>query len=216
MSTPRSAAGSPEPVLVFSAGDPAPASASRVDDAFAEVAAAWRCSMNGSKAPMSFGCALTPGCIVYAPSIAALIDIEPKSKMRPTMIESQVRKFQTLLERKIHQRGHEESDVEEDLGWEAGTIRRLLTGKEELGVRQVLAILGVIDVDPKAFFAELYGLTVGGLSADVAELKNMVGSVANLLVKNGVVTADELMNAVAAQAAETGPPGEQSTTGDTV
>ncbi len=115
------------------------------------------------------------------------------------MIETQVRKFHTLLEKKIRQRGYEESDVEESLDWETGSIRRLSTGEQELKVEQVLVILAVIGVDQQAFFAELYGLAVDVSPAELAELKTLVGSVVNLLVKNGVVTADDLMSAVAAQ-----------------
>ncbi len=117
------------------------------------------------------------------------------------MMETQVRKFHTLLEKKIRQRGYEESDIEESLDWEAGTIRQLLTGEQELKVEQVLAILAVIGVDQKVYFAELYGLPVGGLSAELVELKTLVDSIVNLLVKNDVVTADDLVSAVAAQAA---------------
>lgn len=85
------------------------------------------------------------------------------------------------------------------MGWEEGTIARLSTGEEELGVKQALVILGAIDVAPKAFLAELYGLTAGGLTAELDELKTSIGSMVNLLVKNGVVTADAVASAVAAQ-----------------
>ncbi len=128
------------------------------------------------------------------------------------MIETQVRKFHTLLEKKIRERGYEESDVEESLDWETGTLRQLLTGEQELKVEQMLEILAVIGVDPKAYFAELYvGLPVGGLSAELVEFKTVVGSVVNLLVKNDVISAEDLMSAVAAQAAGTdGPPRGES------
>ncbi len=115
------------------------------------------------------------------------------------MIESEVRKLHTLLERKIEETGYTQLEVEEALGWEEVTIAQLLAGEEELRVRQVFVILEVIGVDPKAFFAELYGLATGELSAELAELKALVGSVANLLVENGVVTAADLVSAVAAQ-----------------
>ncbi len=114
------------------------------------------------------------------------------------MIESQVRKFHILLEKKIRQGGYKESDVEKTLSWEEGTIRQLLTGEEELMVEQMLMILDVIGVEPKVFFAELSD-QVGGLSADFAKFKTLVGNVVNLLVKNGVITAADLAIAVAAQ-----------------
>ncbi len=116
------------------------------------------------------------------------------------MVESQVRKLQTLLERKIEERGYTQLEVEKAVGWEKGTLDRLLTGEVELSVKQAFMILGVIGVDPEAFFAELYGLASGALPAELAELKSVVGSVVNLLVKNGVVTADAVVSAVAAQA----------------
>ncbi len=57
----------------------------------------------------------------------------------------------------------------------------------------------VIGVDPKAFFAELYGLAASDVSAKLAELRALVGRVTNLLVDNGWVTTDDLVSAVAAQ-----------------
>ncbi len=115
------------------------------------------------------------------------------------MIETEVHKLHTLLKEKIDETGYTPLEVEETLGWENVTIAQLLDGEEEMRVRQVLVILDRIGVEPKTFFAEIYGLAAGDLSAELAELKALVGSVANLLVDNGVVTTADLASAVAAQ-----------------
>ena len=122
------------------------------------------------------------------------------------MIESQVRELQALLERKIDERGATKAEIEQGLGWEEGAIGRLLAGEEPLTVEQVFAILGVIRVDSDVFFTELSGPITGTLPLKLAELKTLIGGVVNLLVRNDVITADALANAVAAQAIGTARP----------
>lgn len=108
-----------------------------------------------------------------------------------------------LLAEKIHEQNFTEPGVDEALGWDAGHVRQLTAGLERPHVDEVLQILGAIDVDPRAFFAELYGTPpVAALQDELEELKAMIDSVANLLVENRVVTAGELMRAVAARAGD--------------
>ena len=114
------------------------------------------------------------------------------------MIDIHVRKLHALLKSKIDERGTTPDEVDKAVGWKAGTVGRLLAGDDELSVKQAFSILGAIGVDPDAFFAELYGLTAGPLPSELAELQAMIGSIVNLLVKNGVVTADAVARAVAA------------------
>ena len=58
-----------------------------------------------------------------------------------------------------------------DLGWEQGNTTRLLRGKRELRVGQILAILKVLEVEPLAFYTSVHGdrslatRVVAGLSA---------------------------------------------------
>lgn len=106
-----------------------------------------------------------------------------------------------LVGKKIRERGFTELEIEEALGWDPRRIRRLTLGLQRPCVDEVLSILGVIDVAPEAFFAELYGMPAGeGPQAEIAELSALADSLANLLVKNGWITASELARAVAARA----------------
>ncbi len=120
----------------------------------------------------------------------------------PKAAHKLVAPFLTLLGRKIREQGFTELEVEEALGWDRSHIQQLLAGRKGLRVDQLVLILGVIGVEPKAFHAELYGMSPGAedLRAKIAELSTLVDSLANLLVKNQVVTASELTRAVAARA----------------
>ncbi len=110
--------------------------------------------------------------------------------------------FLTLLGEKIRKHGFTESEVEEALSWNKGHLEQLMAGRRSLCVDQLSSILGVIGVEPKAFFAERYGmsLTAEELRTEIAELSTLADSLADLLVKNKVITASALARVVAARA----------------
>lgn len=120
----------------------------------------------------------------------------------PLAIGKYVVPFLTLLSKKICGRGFTELEVEQALSWERGHIQQLTAGLKDLKVAEVLQILGVIGVEPKAFLIESYGTPPRSevSPAELAELSTLVDSLANLLVKHQVVTAGELARAVARQA----------------
>ncbi len=109
-----------------------------------------------------------------------------------------------LLVEKIHEQIFTELEVEEVLGWNRHHVHELTAGRKRLRVEDVLAVLGVIGVEPGEFFAELYGLPSRprSLYAEIAELSALADDLANLLVENGRITAGELARAVAVRAGE--------------
>ena len=122
--------------------------------------------------------------------------------MNPPKAAKLLTPFLTLLSRKIREQGFTEREVEEALGWGKSYIRQLMTGCKGLRVDQLLAILGVIGVEPRAFYAELYGMApkIEGLRAELAELSGLIDSLTDLLVEKEMITASELTRAVAARA----------------
>lgn len=62
----------------------------------------------------------------------------------------------TLLRNRIRERGFNQLEVQEALGWGRSYISQLLTGQKSLRIEQVLLILNVIDVDPAEFWGEVY------------------------------------------------------------
>ncbi len=119
----------------------------------------------------------------------------------PKAVTKLLAPFLTLLGRKIREQGFTELEVEEALGWGKSYIRQLMTGRKGLRVDQLLSILGVIGVEPKAFYAELYGMAprIEGLRVELTELSLLVDSLTDLLVEKEMVTANELKRAVAAR-----------------
>ncbi len=73
----------------------------------------------------------------------------------------------------------------------------------------MLSILGVIGVEPGEFFAELYAMPprTDRPHAMLPELSALADGLANLLVRNGLVTASELARAVAERAGKDLLPG---------
>ncbi len=123
--------------------------------------------------------------------------------MRPSKAAHQlVLPFLTLLGKKIREQSFTELEIEDVLGWDKGHIQRLRVGFKGLHFDEVLSILGVIGVEPRAFYAELYGLPprVEGPRVELAELSVMADGLVNLLVRDDRITAGELARAVAARA----------------
>ncbi len=71
-------------------------------------------------------------------------------------IEREVDRHLTLLRQKIREQGFSQLKVQETLGWGRSYISQLITKQKALRFDQVEAILGVIGVETKDFFAELY------------------------------------------------------------
>ncbi len=120
----------------------------------------------------------------------------------PKTAHELVAPFLTLLGRKIREQCFTELEIEDVLGWAKGHIRQLNLGLKGLHFDQVLSILGVIGVEPAAFFAELYSMPPRdvGPRGELAELSAMADGLVNLLVENERITAGELARAVAARA----------------
>ncbi len=133
---------------------------------------------------------------------------------RPQDLDELVAPILTLLVEKIRERTFTELEVEEVLGWDRHYIQQLRAGRKRLRVQEVLAILGVIGVEPEEFFAALYGEPSGdeGRRTDIAELSALADGIVNLLVKNGLVNAGELARAVAARAGKDLLPGAEEAT----
>ncbi len=129
----------------------------------------------------------------------------------PETVHELVVPFLALLGKKIHEQTFTDLEVEEVLGWDRGHIQQLMTGRKSLHVEEVLSILGVVGVEPGEFFAELYGLPprVETPRAKLAELSTLADGLADLLVRNGLVTASELARAVAARAGKDLLPGAE-------
>ena len=123
-------------------------------------------------------------------------------------VDPDVDRFLTLLRNKIRQQGFTQLEVQEALGWGRSYISQLLTRQKSLRVEQVLLILGVVGIDPREFFEELYVVASyrGGapraaaedaeLQREVEGLRSLVHGLTDLLLAEGVITEDDLSAAV--------------------
>ena len=129
-------------------------------------------------------------------------------------VDERVASFLALLGEKIRSRSFTELEVQETLGWERSHFNQLKTGARGLRIEEVLQVLGVIGVEPKVFFAELYGPPPAAEEprVELAEVTSVVDSIVNLLVENQVITAGELTRAVAARAGRPLLPGDGEST----
>ena len=126
-------------------------------------------------------------------------------------IDEKVAPFLALLVEKIHQQTFTERDIEEVLGWKRQHIDQLKDGIQGLRVAEVIQVLDTIGVEPKAFFAELYGLPSSRAErpdaelarAELAEIARVVESIVDLLVANGALTAGELTRVIATRTTAT-------------
>jgi transcriptional regulator with XRE-family HTH domain len=71
-------------------------------------------------------------------------------------VERETRRLTSLLESLVKIKRLTVRDLERQLGLSVGTLGKLFAGKRELKVRQVLAILKVLDVPRAAFFRLAY------------------------------------------------------------
>ncbi len=125
-------------------------------------------------------------------------------------VEPEVDRFLTLIRNKIRERGFTQLQVQEALGWGRSYISQLLTKQKALRVEQVLLVLSVIGIDPREFFQELYATSfypgAGTPAPDVEEetrlrrelknLRSMVHGLADLLLGEQVISAEDLSIAV--------------------
>jgi hypothetical protein len=72
------------------------------------------------------------------------------------MIDQDVRRATRLLEALLKMRKVRARDLERRLGYGAGTLDGILSGKVEVKLQQILAILEDLDVRPAAFFRIAY------------------------------------------------------------
>ena len=74
-----------------------------------------------------------------------------------TNVEADVQRLLTLLRNKIRERGFTQMMIQDAMGWGRSYISQILTKQKNIRVEQTLAILDVIGVKPRDFFAELFG-----------------------------------------------------------
>ncbi|HBL26525.1 MAG TPA: hypothetical protein DD490_06800 [Acidobacteria bacterium] len=72
------------------------------------------------------------------------------------MIEDEISRCAKMLESVVRMHGLSARQLEDKLGYGAGTVNRLFNGKIELKVRHILLILGVIGIPPSQFFREAF------------------------------------------------------------
>ncbi|MFL6235422.1 MAG: helix-turn-helix domain-containing protein [Thermoanaerobaculia bacterium] len=71
-------------------------------------------------------------------------------------IDEEVRRATKLLETVMQAAGLTRKDLDQKLGAGPGYVSQVLTGRMELKLRHVLAILRALDVEPSVFFQTLY------------------------------------------------------------
>lgn len=72
------------------------------------------------------------------------------------MIDDEIRRCAKLLESLVRMGGMSARQLEERLGYGAGTVHRLFNGRIELKLRHILLILGEVGVPPSQFFREVF------------------------------------------------------------
>ena len=72
------------------------------------------------------------------------------------MVEDDIRRCAKMLESVVRMDGLSARQLEEKLGYGAGTVNRLFSGKIELKLRHILLILEVIGIPPSQFFHEVF------------------------------------------------------------
>ena len=72
------------------------------------------------------------------------------------MIDDEIRRCAKLLESLVRMGGMSARQLEERLGYGAGTVHRLFNGRIELKLRHILLILEVVGVPASQFFREVF------------------------------------------------------------
>ena len=137
-------------------------------------------------------------------------------------VQREVDHYLTLLRNKIREQGFTQLQVQEALGWGRSYISQLLTRQKALRIEQVLLILRVIGVEPRDFFAELYGHAalrhlpapapadevVGRLGNEVEALRSLVHGLTDLLLAERVIDVADLSAAVKTAVSDADADGE--------
>ena len=71
-------------------------------------------------------------------------------------IDDEVRRAAQLLEALIQAVGMSQEEVEQRLEASPGYLGRLLSGRVELKLRHILAVLRALEIEPSLFFSTLY------------------------------------------------------------
>ena len=71
-------------------------------------------------------------------------------------IDDEVRRATTLLEALIQVAGVSQEEIDRRLEVTPGYVERLLTGRLELKLRHILALLRVLEIEPALFFQTLF------------------------------------------------------------
>jgi len=79
--------------------------------------------------------------------------------MTPAMDED-IRRYRDVLRHLIERSGKPHRTIEDQLGWSRGAVSKLLSGTNELRVRQLLEILQNLGVGPMIFYRLVYGDTL--------------------------------------------------------
>lgn len=72
------------------------------------------------------------------------------------MIEDDLRRSAKLLESLVRMAGMSARQLEEKLGYGAGTMHRIFNGRIELKLRHILLILEAVGIPPSQFFREAF------------------------------------------------------------
>jgi transcriptional regulator with XRE-family HTH domain len=72
------------------------------------------------------------------------------------MVDDEIRRCAKMLESVVRMDGMSARQLEDKLGYGAGTVNRLFSGKIELKLRHILLILEVIGIAPSQFFREVF------------------------------------------------------------
>jgi len=70
-------------------------------------------------------------------------------------VDHEVQRFSELLRLRIVASGKTQRSVEQMLGWSAGYVSQLLRGRQDLKLKQILAILATIGATPEDLLADL-------------------------------------------------------------
>ena len=104
-------------------------------------------------------------------------------------VEEEAGKARALLGKKIKEQGFTQIQVQELLGWGGGHISLLVHGQKALRFEKILAILGVIDVTPAAFFAELYRIPLAPEPLPEGEAKQLAQSITHEFDGQAIIQA---------------------------
>lgn len=105
-------------------------------------------------------------------------------------IDDEVHRAAKLLEALIQVTGVSQEEIERRLEAAPGYVERLFTGRLELKLRHILAILRVLEIEPSLFFQTLY--PEPGPAAGTVQLDELRRRVKQLGVGSGPMPAPDL------------------------